>query len=39
VRRIAELEREPHRIEAPPAEPPAGPPIGALDGYGADEEP
>ncbi|HEX8107653.1 MAG TPA: hypothetical protein VF516_07980, partial [Kofleriaceae bacterium] len=31
VQQIAELERDPHRIEAPPAEPPDGPPIGAPD--------
>jgi hypothetical protein len=36
AQQIAELEREPHRIEAPPAEPPDGPPIGAPD---ADDEP
>jgi hypothetical protein len=31
VQQIAELEREPQRLEAPPAEPPDGPPIGAPD--------
>ena len=31
VQQIAELEREPHRLEAPPAEPPDGPPIGDAD--------
>lgn len=29
--RIAELDKEPRRIEAPPAEPPDGPPIGSDD--------
>jgi hypothetical protein len=31
------IERELHRLEAPPAEPPDGPPSGAPDGYGADD--
>jgi hypothetical protein len=39
AQQIAELEREPHRIEAPPAEPPDGPPIGAPDAATTDDEP
>ncbi|HEX3762826.1 MAG TPA: zinc-dependent metalloprotease [Kofleriaceae bacterium] len=39
VQQIAELDREPHRVEAPPAEPPDGPPIGApSDDAGDDGE-
>jgi hypothetical protein len=37
VQQIAELEREPQRLEAPPAEPPDGPPIGA-DADDADDD-
>jgi hypothetical protein len=35
---IAELQREPRRLEVPPADPPEGPPIGAIGGMGGISE-